>query len=106
MKKLAVTLVLFSAFSIFYCKNPAADKPKAETGPAAIKQEESSSSKAEDSKNVSISLSEANLSVGFVGSKVTGSHEGKFEKVSGTVKSPELSPTKASVKISLSICPP
>jgi len=87
------------------CKNPAADVPAAETAPApsegsaaAAPAEEAAAAPAEGSAAApaaeapasqptgrEIALHSENLKVGFVGSKVTGSHEGSFGTVAGRI---------------------
>jgi polyisoprenoid-binding protein YceI len=72
------------------CEDPAKDAPKATvqtaapapkpTGPVTPASTGTPSAAAE-----ALALDAASSTVGFVGSKVTGKHEGKFEKVSGTM---------------------
>jgi polyisoprenoid-binding protein YceI len=72
-------------FSLAACEDPTKDKPKATveapssakpapppTAPAAAKME-------------AFDVDGATSTVGFIGSKVTGKHEGKFEKISGSI---------------------
>jgi polyisoprenoid-binding protein YceI len=80
------------------CEDPAADKPKATVSSAAptttaapartTSAATSSATSAAASKPASgdaFTIDPAASKVGFVGSKVTGKHEGTFSKVSGTV---------------------
>ncbi|HXG65055.1 MAG TPA: YceI family protein [Blastocatellia bacterium] len=61
------------------CANPAADKPKAQVGAAvAAAQPRPEGSEA-------LVISNENSRVEFVGSKVTGSHNGSFNRFSGTL---------------------
>ena len=69
------------------CKDPAEGKPQAtvsEAKPVPTIAASSASAKSAN-KIESLAFDEKVASVGFVGSKVTGSHEGKFGKVSGTI---------------------
>jgi polyisoprenoid-binding protein YceI len=70
---LAIVLLLTSA-----CANPAADKPKAVTGEAAPV----ASAPATGER---YSISPQSSKIEFVGSKVTGSHNGSFERFSGDI---------------------
>lgn len=76
--------------SLAACEDPAKDKPKAtvET-PAAAKPEAkpavSAAAVAAPAKMEALDVDAANSSIGFIGSKVTGKHEGKFEKISGKI---------------------
>jgi len=81
-------LVLFSA-----CSNPAADKPKASTSEAAPV----SSPVAGGEK---YSIRPDNSKIAFVASKVTGSHNGSFEKFSGSIDSVGQ-PEKSRVNITI-----
>ncbi|AKT43047.1 YceI family protein [Chondromyces crocatus] len=77
------------------CEDPAKDKPRATVAPgstttaAATPLGTSSAAVAPTAAAApageSIAIDSAASSVGFVGSKVTGKHEGKFEKFSGTL---------------------
>lgn len=60
------------------CANPAEDKPKAVTGEAAP-----AGTSTAGGENYSIAPD--NSKIQFVGSKVTGSHNGSFEKFSGVI---------------------
>ncbi len=79
---LATTLP--ALFALTACEDPAKDKPKAVVeAPAPAKTPE----KAPAAEKVleTLDVDAAGSSVGFVGSKVTGKHEGKFEKISGKI---------------------
>jgi polyisoprenoid-binding protein YceI len=70
------------------CQDPAKDAPKATVAPAAAPKPAAPAATGPTTPaaaaSETLTLDTASL-VGFVGSKVTGKHEGKFEKVSGTV---------------------
>jgi len=77
-------------------KNPGDDKPHAKVGQAAPSSREATAPDAE-----TIALTPENAAIGFVGSKVTGSHEGGFRAFSGTVA---LSPSGVTAsRVSLDI---
>jgi polyisoprenoid-binding protein YceI len=89
------------------CKNPAEDKPKAtvsppDTTPTTRISEDPAPPAAALSKAPSrFTLDAANTSLIFVGSKVTGSHEGKFEKLKGQVETVGDDPSSAKISVSV-----
>lgn len=72
------TLILSALIVLSSCANPAADKPKAVTNQAAPV----SATAAQGDKYL---ITPATSKIEFVGSKVTGSHHGSFEKFSGEI---------------------
>jgi polyisoprenoid-binding protein YceI len=65
------------------CKDPNAEKTKAQVSEAKAVSSESAAAV----KNAeALTFDQSNSKVEFVGSKVTGKHEGSFEKFSGNVK--------------------
>jgi polyisoprenoid-binding protein YceI len=82
--RLAVPAVLFSfALSLAACEDPTKDKPRATVSSAAPAAAGTQSAPAAGSETLMVNAAES--SVGFVGSKVTGKHEGKFEKMEGSI---------------------
>lgn len=95
--RIAAPLTLWLALA--GCEDPAKDKPKAtvsdapaKTAPAAkptgaptgeAKAAETKPAAAPTADGVAIDV--AGSTVGFIGSKVTGKHEGKFEKFTGSI---------------------
>jgi polyisoprenoid-binding protein YceI len=75
------------------CADPAKDKPQAEVKQAAAEPERP----ADAQRYV---LTEGS-SVGFVGSKITGSHDGGFNTVEGEVLLVDGDPTKSSVNLTI-----
>ncbi len=90
MIRLAVILCTLCLVS---CSNPASDKSKAVTSDAAPV----ASAPAQGEK---YSITPANSKIEFVGSKVTGSHNGSFGKFSGNINY-SGSPEKSSVTITI-----
>ncbi len=85
--------LLASGLTAGACKNPADGKPKAEVAaPVDIK----SSAKKADERIV---LSPANTKVAFIGSKVTGSQEGDFKKLTGTVELSDNKPEASKINV-------
>src|SRR5215204_7084061 len=77
-KGIAIT-ILSALMFVTACDNPAADKTKAVTGaPAQV----SSPAAGQGQK---YQITPQNSKIEFVGSKVTGSHNGSFQKFSGQV---------------------
>ncbi|AGP33303.1 hypothetical protein BE04_27235 [Sorangium cellulosum] len=68
--------------SLAGCEDPTKDKPKATVASAAPAQTQAA---APTGAAETFPIDAAASTVGFVGSKVTGKHEGKFEKVSGSI---------------------
>jgi len=70
--------------SLAACEDPAKDKPKATVAPASSAQADTkpaSTTATTETLDVDTTAS----TVGFIGSKVTGKHEGKFEKLAGKI---------------------
>ncbi len=76
----ATSVVLFVLVFVSSCADPASDKSKAVTGEAVPVS--ASTPVAGTEKYL---ITSENSRIEFVGSKVTGSHSGSFEKFSGTV---------------------
>ena len=81
------------ATALLACANPADDKPEAKVGDAieATKQAVSGTRFTFDDTST----------LGFVGSKVTGSHQGGFRTFSGAITVPGTDLTKASVEVDI-----
>ena len=83
MNKLAFLLLSLSLF-LAACADPAANKPKAETTEPTTSKTEEKEQKVEP-KGTELEITAEKSKVEFVGSKVTGKHEGGFKTVSGSV---------------------
>lgn len=79
------------------CSNPAANASKAVTSEAAAQPKASDTSAASEK----LPVTGDNSRIEFVGSKVTGSEGGRFEKFSGTVYLVEAAPEKSRVEIAI-----
>jgi polyisoprenoid-binding protein YceI len=79
MNRVVVTLlVVVGLLWMAACANPAADKPKAAIGEAApVAGSQTAGEK--------YSITPTSSKIEFVGSKVTGRHNGSFEKFAGTI---------------------
>ncbi|MDC0741948.1 YceI family protein [Polyangium mundeleinium] len=70
--------------SLAACEDPAKDKPKATVAPASSAQAETKpATTAATTETLDVDATAS--TVGFIGSKVTGKHEGKFEKLAGKI---------------------
>jgi polyisoprenoid-binding protein YceI len=77
------------------CESPAAGKPKAEVGSA---KPTATSTAAQSGESYTLA---ASSKVDFVGSKVTGKHDGGFKKVSGSAKLAGGKPEGGSVEVEI-----
>ena len=92
MKRTALFICLI-ALAAFGCADPAADKPQAEVEAPAPTPEPVAT-------GTTLPLS-AESKIDFIGSKVTGSHEGGFEGFTGSVTLVDNDPTQSSVSLSI-----
>ena len=81
------SLPLLLALLVFGCANPADDKPE-----AAVSEAEPVPSVVEAGQPFAIDTAQSTL--GFVGSKITGSHEGGFNEFEGTIEVVNNDPTE------------
>lgn len=97
MHKLGPLFALaLSVSSVAACKDPAKDSAKATvTAPA------DSAAVAKPAGGVDLAFSAKGSKVGFVGSKVTGSHEGSFGTFTGTVTLVDKDPEKSQVSVEI-----
>jgi polyisoprenoid-binding protein YceI len=92
---LTILIVIVGLLWIAACNNPAADKPKAATAEAAPAASTTPSGE-------KYAVNSDNSKIEFVGSKVTGSHNGSFGKFTGSIDyagQPEKS--KVSIEIDM-----
>lgn len=75
---IAIT-ILMSLALVTACTDPAADQPRATTG-------EATQASPQNVAGTKYLITPENSKIEFVGSKVTGSHNGSFEKVSGEIE--------------------
>ena len=89
------TLTIATLLMASACSDPAADKSKAVTGTAT------QPAPATAGKGQKFVFSQDNSKVEFVGSKVTGSHNGSFEKHSGAVDLVNNKPEESQVTVNI-----
>src|SRR5688572_14567769 len=96
MKRLGALAILVSLpIVIAACNNPASDVNKAVTGEA---QKAASPATAGGQKYV---ITPQNSKIDFIGSKVTGSHNGSFEKFNGEIHYTNNDPAQSHVQITI-----
>ena len=106
MKIFAVLLIALAMFSAA-CEDPAANKPKATTSePTNAASSNSAANSAATAaspatKGESLALNPQNSKVEFTGSKVTGKHDGGFEKFTGTIDLVNGKPEESSVTVDI-----
>ena len=106
MKIFFTTTILSIAAFLTACEDPAANKPKATASePSTSKPaNQSSSSPAPGSavvKGEGLPITPANSTIAFVGSKVTGKHQGGFTMFSGTVDLVNGRPEESAVTVEI-----
>lgn len=87
MNKLGIGILSFSLF-LAACENPADNKPKAtvnNTNTTANAPANTGTATVRQTKGEAIAITNENSKVGFAGSKVTGKHDGGFNKFTGTI---------------------
>lgn len=85
------------ALSVAACDDPAKDKARATVStPTAT-----ASAAAAPANAATYAFSQDDAKIAFVGSKVTGHHDGSFKKLSGTVSLVDSDPTKSSVTVEI-----
>jgi polyisoprenoid-binding protein YceI len=73
------TTILMGLMFVAACNDPAADQPKATTGAAT------QASPQQNVAGTKYAITEQNSKIEFVGSKVTGKHDGSFQEFSGEI---------------------
>ena len=103
MKIFAVLVIALAVFSAA-CEDPAANKPKATTSEPTNASSSSNSAATATSpaaKGEALALNPENSNVEFTGSKVTGKHDGGFEKFTGTIDLVNAKPEESSVRVNI-----
>lgn len=88
--KIVLLVILSLSLFLAACEDPAANKPKAATSePSANKPANvtnaANTGTASSAKSEGLSITPENSAVTFVGSKVTGKHDGGFKAFTGTI---------------------
>lgn len=104
MRILALTVAATALFALA-CEDPAANKPKATTSAPSANTNTSSNSNtvntsaAPATKGDALAINSENSKVSFIGSKVTGKHDGGFKQFSGTIDLVNAKPEESSVSV-------
>jgi polyisoprenoid-binding protein YceI len=80
LRPIATVSILLTVLLVSSCSDPASDKSRAVTTNAAP-----TTSSAPSAQGEKYRITPENSKITFVGSKVTGSHNGSFEKFAGTI---------------------
>lgn len=85
MRRQSLFMILFPILVLAACANPAADAPQAEVSEPVVTDTMASTDDTTTTVAV-LPIDTEQSSIEFVGSKVTGSHDGGFEQFSGEVE--------------------
>ena len=99
MNKLGFAILSFTLF-LAACEDPAANKARAVTSNASTTASSSSAAPA-PAKGETLAVTPENSKVLFTGSKVTGKHEGGFNKFTGAIDLVNNKPEDSGVKIDI-----
>lgn len=108
MKKILLAILSLSVF-LAACEDPAANKPKATTSEPSINKPANAGNTSNTgntatvpaAKGEALAITAASSSVLFVGSKVTGKHEGGFKVFTGTIDLVNGKPEESSVSVDI-----
>ena len=96
MKRFGAMITLLSLLMLVVaCNDPASDTSKAVTGEAA------KTASPQTAGGQTYTITPQNSKIEFIGSKVTGSHNGSFEKFNGEIHYANNDPTQSHVKITI-----
>jgi polyisoprenoid-binding protein YceI len=93
-KVMILSLLLFVTAA---CNDPASDASKAKTGEAA------QVASPQGGAGARYAITPPNSKIEFVGSKVTGSHTGSFEKFNGEITYVNNDPTRSNVNVTMDV---
>jgi polyisoprenoid-binding protein YceI len=99
MRTLGLAILSFSIF-LTACEDPAANKARAVTSNASTPAANAQTQKA-PAKGENLAVTPENSKVLFTGSKVTGKHEGGFNKFSGSIDLVNEKPEESSVNVDI-----
>ena len=100
MNKILVGILSATLF-LAACEDPAANKPKATTTNTNAAPANTSTANAAPQQGESLAINNENSKVSFTGSKVTGKHEGGFNKFTGTINLVNGKAEGSSVKVDI-----
>ncbi|HMQ05334.1 MAG TPA: YceI family protein [Pyrinomonadaceae bacterium] len=102
--RLKLIAILSIALVLSACEDPAANKPKATvTEPSGNTTVNTGGAPSEPAKGESLAITPANTTVTFIGSKVTGRHEGGFTMFTGAIDLVNGNPEESSVSADIDV---
>jgi polyisoprenoid-binding protein YceI len=104
MHKLLIGILSATLF-LAACEDPAANKPKATTGESTTNANASAANTgtATAKQGEVLAINNENSKVSFVGSKVTGKHDGGFNKFTGNINLVNAKPEESSVTVDIDV---
>lgn len=99
----SIVLALGLALSVTACTNPADGKPQAKVEEAAPEKAADAAPAAAAKAGSAYSVNAESSKLGFVGSKVTGSHAGGFKAFTAVVSTPDGKAEGGSVSVEIDI---
>jgi len=100
MNKILVGILSATLF-LAACEDPAANKPKATTTNTNAAPASTNTGNAAPRQGEALAINNENSKVSFTGSKVTGKHEGGFNKFTGTINLVNGKAEESSVKVDI-----
>lgn len=106
MRFLVLTVAIAAIFSVA-CEDPAANKPRAITETASANSNANAVSNTANSgtstatQGDSLAINPENSKISFVGSKVTGKHDGGFKQFSGSIRLVNSKPQESTVSVEI-----
>lgn len=102
----SILLIVIATSALVGCKDPSQGKPAAAVSePKAAASEPATKTSAQAAPKPAadqvLALTPANGKIGFVGSKVTGSHEGTFQRFKGQLRLNPKDPTLSAVEVEI-----
>lgn len=99
--KTLFTLLVASVLAFSACSGPDANTPKANVSDPSTNRPANSGTTTADGKGEAMTITPANSAVTFIGSKVTGKHNGGFALFSGTLNLVNGRPEDSSVSVEI-----
>ena len=100
MKMFSLAIILFSSF-LLACEDPAANKTRALTSNSSTPAANSQTAAPAPTAGEKLAVTPENSKVLFTGSKVTGRHDGGFNKFTGEINLVGEKPEGSSVKVDI-----
>jgi polyisoprenoid-binding protein YceI len=97
--------ILSATFFLAACEDPAANKPRATTSNSTtnVATANSNISNTAPKQRETLVINNENSKISFVGSKVTGKHDGGFHKFTGSIDLVDGKPDESSVTVDIDV---